>query len=144
MYPPRGHQQHGTTLALVARVSPLHSTGATLFVECIPDTTERDRACVGIRTQEGDEVYANYNLRNTEFWHGSTDATLAPKNYDETLKQWTNVFGVNTTPTSSKKDSPEKNYRTDDFGPSVEGIWAQGVGHSVPSHLSISEAWFGL
>lgn len=79
-----------------------------------------------------------------EFWHGSTDSTLSPKNYDETLKQWTNVFGVSTTPTNSQKDTPEKNYRTDDFGPNVEAIWAQGVGHSVPSHLIVSEAWFGL
>jgi acetylxylan esterase len=79
-----------------------------------------------------------------EFWHGSVDGTLSPKNYDETLKQWTNVFGVGTTPTSSKKDTPERNYRTDDFGPNVEGIWAVGVGHSVPSHLTVSETWFGL
>jgi acetylxylan esterase len=79
-----------------------------------------------------------------QFWHGSVDSTLSPKNYDETLKQWTNIFGVSTTPTKSQKDTPEKNYRTDDFGPNVQGIWAVGVGHSVPSHLTISEAWFGL
>jgi acetylxylan esterase len=86
----------------------------------------------------------NHVLTYPEFWHGSVDGTLSPKNYDETLKQWTNVFGVSTTPTSSKKDTPERNYRTDDFGPSVEGIWAVGVGHSVPSHLTVSEAWLGL
>ncbi|PSN67304.1 acetylxylan esteras-like protein 1 precursor [Corynespora cassiicola Philippines] len=91
-------------------------------------------------------MYPGYNgtRPRMQIWHGSTDATLAPRNYDETIKQWTNVFGVSTTPTKSSKDTPERNYRTDDFGGSVQGIWAQGVGHSVPSHLDVSEAWFGL
>jgi acetylxylan esterase len=85
-----------------------------------------------------------------QIWHGSTDGTLSPNNYKETIKQWTNVFGLSDTATTSKPDTPEKNYRTDDFGPlvdgfaQVEGIWAVGVGHSVPSHLDQSEAWFGL
>ncbi|PVI08297.1 carbohydrate esterase family 1 protein [Periconia macrospinosa] len=91
-------------------------------------------------------MYPGYNgtRPRMQIWHGSVDATLAPRNYDETIKQWTNVFGVGTTPTSSTPDSPEKGYRRDDFGKSVEGIWAVGVGHSVPSHLDASEAWFGL
>jgi acetylxylan esterase len=55
-------------------------------------------------------------------WHGNFDATLSPKDYDETLKQWTNVFGVPITPTKSQKDTPEKNYQTDNFGPDVQGI----------------------
>jgi acetylxylan esterase len=79
-----------------------------------------------------------------QVWHGSVDMTLLPKNYDETRKQWTNVFGVPTMPTKSQKDTPENDYQTDDFGPDVQRIWAVGVGHSVPSHLKISEAWFGL
>jgi hypothetical protein len=61
-------------------------------------------------------------LTSSEFWHGYVDGTLSPKNYDKTLKQWTNMFGVGTTPTSSKKDITERNYRADDFGSSVEGI----------------------
>lgn len=79
-----------------------------------------------------------------QFWHGSVDTTLSPKNYDETLRQWTNVFGVSTKPTKSQRDTLEKNYRTDDFGPNVQGIWAVGIGHSVPSHLTVFQAWFGL
>ncbi len=58
----------------------------------------------------------------SEFWHGDVDGTLSPKNYDGTLKEWTNMFGIGTTPTSSKKDIPKRNYRADDFGSSVEGI----------------------
>lgn len=74
----------------------------------------------------------------------SGTAVSSPKNCDETLKQWTNVFGVSGIPTKSQKDTRERNYRTDDFGPNVQGTWTQGVEHSVPSHLTVSEAWFGL
>jgi hypothetical protein len=67
-------------------------------------------------------MYPGYNETRPCMWHGSFDATLSPKDYDETLKQWTNVFGVPITPTKSQKDTPEKNYQTDNFGPDVQGI----------------------
>ena len=79
-----------------------------------------------------------------QIWHGSTDGTLAPQNYQETIKQWTAVFNVSQTPTKVQENVPEPRYTTNDFGNHVQGIWAVGVGHSVPSHLDISEAWFGL
>ncbi|KAK9784511.1 hypothetical protein SCARD494_12766 [Seiridium cardinale] len=44
-----------------------------------------------------------------QVWHGNADSTLAPLNYQETIKQWTGVF---------------------------DGISAQGVGHSVPTNLA--------
>lgn len=59
-------------------------------------------------------------------------------------QQWTNVFGVSQTPTSSVKNYPQSNYQTDNYGTNVQGIYATGVGHSVPSNLTASEEWFGL
>ncbi|KAI4609755.1 hypothetical protein J4E80_008401 [Alternaria sp. BMP 0032] len=139
---------------LISAVSLYSGVPAGCFVSASGAAAAWNNTCSGgqsISTAQhwGDVVrgmYPGYNgtRPRMQFWHGSVDGTLSPKNYDETLKQWTNVFGVSTTPTSSKKDTPERNYRTDDFGPSVEGIWAVGVGHSVPSHLTVSEAWFGL
>ncbi|AEO61799.1 carbohydrate esterase family 1 protein [Thermothelomyces thermophilus ATCC 42464] len=79
-----------------------------------------------------------------QIWHGSADSTLAPANYEETIKQWTNVFGVSQEPTNSVENYPAPNYRTDDYGENVQGIFANGVGHSVPANLTASEAWFGL
>ncbi|KAL2185300.1 carbohydrate esterase family 1 protein [Thermothelomyces heterothallicus CBS 203.75] len=79
-----------------------------------------------------------------QIWHGSVDSTLAPANYEETIKQWTNVFGVSQGPTHSVENYPAPNYRTDDYGENVQGIFANGVGHSVPADLTASEAWFGL
>ncbi|ORY64168.1 acetylxylan esteras-like protein 1 precursor [Pseudomassariella vexata] len=79
-----------------------------------------------------------------QVWHGSVDSTLAPANYEETIKQWTGVFGVSQTATATKADTPQGGYTTSDYGSSVEGIYAQGVGHSVPANLTASEIWFGL
>jgi len=80
----------------------------------------------------------------TSLLHGSADSTLAPQNYQETIKQWTGVFGVSQTATDTKANTPEANYATSNFGPNVQGIYGTGVGHSVPSHLKQSEEWFGL
>jgi acetylxylan esterase len=79
-----------------------------------------------------------------QIWHGSADTTLAPANYQETIKQWTNVFGVSQTATSIVKNYPQANYQTENYGDHVQGIYATGVGHSVPSNLTASEEWFGL
>jgi acetylxylan esterase len=79
-----------------------------------------------------------------QIWHGSVDTTLYPQNYQEEIKQWTGVFGVSQTATLVRANYPQSSYTTSDYGPNVEGIYATGVGHSVPSHLDISEAWFGL
>jgi acetylxylan esterase len=91
-------------------------------------------------------MYPGYNgtRPRMQFWHGSADTTLAPQNYQEELKQWTNVFNVSQTATSSQANTPDNGYTTSNYGPNVQGIYAQGVGHSVPAHLAASEAWFGL
>ncbi len=91
-------------------------------------------------------MYPSYNgtRPRMQIWHGGADTTLAPANYNETIKQWTGVFGVSQTATASTANTPENGYTTSNFGPNVQGIYAPSVGHSVPSHLKQSEAWFGL
>ncbi len=91
-------------------------------------------------------MYPGYNSTRPkmQIWHGSADGTIAPQNYQEELKQWTNIFGVTMTATDSKANTPEAKYTTSNYGPMVQGIYATGVGHSCPAHLAESEAWFGL
>ncbi|CAI6339643.1 unnamed protein product [Periconia digitata] len=139
---------------LISAISLYSGVPAGCFVSASGAAAAWNNTCSGGQSTAsaqkwGDVVrgmYPSYNgtRPRMQIWHGSVDGTLSPKNYDETIKQWTNVFGVSGTPTSSKPDTPERNYRMDDFGGNVEGIWAVGVGHSVPSHLDASEAWFGL
>jgi acetylxylan esterase len=79
-----------------------------------------------------------------QIWHGSADTTIYPQNFQEQIKQWTAIFGVSQTATQSQSNSPDPNYTRSDYGPNVQGIYAQGTGHSVLPHLADSERWFGL
>ncbi|RYP09179.1 hypothetical protein DL764_001450 [Monosporascus ibericus] len=81
---------------------------------------------------------------NMQVWHGGADTTIAPQNYQEEIKQWTDVFGVSQEPTAVTQNFPQPGYVTSDFGDNVQGIFSQSVGHSVPANLTASELWFGL
>lgn len=54
--------------------------------------------------QWGDQVRAAYpgysgKRPKIQLWHGTNDDTLNFNNWNEAIKQWTNVFGVSETPT---------------------------------------------
>lgn len=78
-------------------------------------------------------------------WHGTADTTLYPQNYFETMKQWTNVFGYNyNAPQIVEVNNPQSGYNRTIWGPDVEGIYAQGVGHTVPINGTQDMIWFGF
>lgn len=83
-----------------------------------------------------------------QIWHGSADNLIYPQNYNETIKQWTGVFGVSQTPTNTRANSaagsPQAGYYTYDYGSNVQGIYGVGVGHGVPEHVQQSMEWFGI
>ncbi|KAF8162570.1 Alpha/Beta hydrolase protein [Crassisporium funariophilum] len=79
-----------------------------------------------------------------QFWHGTVDTTLYPQNFWEEIKQWTNVFGISATPASNITGNPQAGYSRASFGPNVQAILAQGVGHTVPEHEPDTLDWFGL
>ncbi|KAH9483349.1 putative acetylxylan esterase A [Psilocybe cubensis] len=99
--------------------------------------------------QWGDQVRAAYpgftgTRPKVQFWHGTIDTTLYPQNFWEEIKQWTNVFNVSQTPTSNLTSNPQAGYSRASFGPNVQAILAQNVGHTVPEHETDTLAWFGL
>lgn len=77
-------------------------------------------------------------------YHGSADATLYPPNFNETIKEWTGVFGYSLTPQSTTPNDPLPNYTTYVYGPDVVGVYADGVGHTVPVQGASDLAWFGF
>jgi acetylxylan esterase len=87
-------------------------------------------------------MYPGYTGARPRFqvYHGSIDTTLRPQNYQETVKEWTGVFGYDATkPAKSQNNFPLNGYKTDTWGVStanplgtVQGIYAQNVGHTVP------------
>ncbi|KAI9708720.1 MAG: hypothetical protein M1820_003675 [Bogoriella megaspora] len=87
-----------------------------------------------------------------QVYHGSVDTTLLPQNYNETVKQWTGVFGYDyTKPDQVQNNFPASRYTTDIWGVTaanprgtVQGIYAVGVGHTVPINGTQDLMWFGL
>ncbi|KAK3933828.1 Alpha/Beta hydrolase protein [Diplogelasinospora grovesii] len=93
------------------------------------------------------DMYPGYNgsRPKMQIYHGSSDTTLAPANYNETIKQWCGVFGYDyTKPDSTKANSPQSGYTTYSWGDHLVGIYAQGVGHTVPIRGSDDMKFFGL
>ncbi|KAG8831414.1 hypothetical protein FRC17_003192 [Serendipita sp. 399] len=77
-------------------------------------------------------------------WHGTTDSTLSYNNFGEAIKQWTNVFGVSQSPSSTSQNDPQSGYTKTTYGSNVVAYSAAGVGHTVPVHEQIELAWFGI
>ncbi|KAF3396037.1 Acetylxylan esterase A [Penicillium rolfsii] len=92
-------------------------------------------------------MYAGYSgsRPRMQIYHGSVDTTLYPQNYYETCKQWAGVFGYNyDSPQSTLANTPDANYQTTNWGPNLQGIYATGVGHTVPIHGAKDMEWFGF
>ena len=119
-------------------------------------------------TQVVDNMYPGYTgaRPKMQIYHGSIDTTLYPENYNETVKEWTGVFGYSLTPQQTLANTPLPNYTKYVFGPSVQGIYvstspfppsqtidhnpliisfqAVNVGHTVPIQGTEDLKWFGL
>jgi len=91
-------------------------------------------------------MYPGYNgaRPKMQIYHGTADTTLLPQNYNETIKQWTGIFGYNIQPQQVLPNNPMARYTTEIYGPNVQGIYAQGVGHTVPIQGNQDMKWFGL
>lgn len=99
-------------------------------------------------------MYPGYTGARPRFqvYHGSVDEILHAPNYEETVKEWTGVFGYDyTAPESTQENFPEAGYTTQTWGVSdanplgtVQGIYAEGVGHTVPINGTMDMMWFGL
>jgi len=79
-----------------------------------------------------------------QIYHGTADTTLYPPNYNETIKEWTGVFGYSLSNPAVQNNFPLPGYTTYTYGPDVQGIYAQGVGHTVPIQGAQDMAWFGI
>ena len=84
-----------------------------------------------------------------QVFHGTTDDTLRYPNFQEEIKQWTNVHGISQTPVQT--DTPQPGWTRTRYGSAsvqapVEGISVAGVGHSLPMSgmAAMAIAFFGL
>jgi acetylxylan esterase len=94
------------------------------------------------------DMYPGYDgaRPKMQIYHGSADSTINANNYNETIKQWCGVFGYDyTKPDSTQANTPQSRYTTYTWGDGqLVGVYAQGVGHSVPMRGSDDMKYFGL
>ncbi|MDQ7808829.1 PHB depolymerase family esterase [Amycolatopsis sp. A133] len=84
-----------------------------------------------------------------QLWHGTADTLVPYSLLQEEIEQWTNVFGLSQTPTSS--DTPQAGWNRRRYADSagtvrVEAYSIQGAGHSLPAAGMAAAAitFFGL
>ncbi len=97
--------------------------------------------CVGKTAQQWGDLVRQANPGYTgpwprmQLWHGTADPVVSYSELAEEIKQWTNVHGLSTTPTST--DTPQSGWTRQRFADSsgtaqVEAISVAGAGHSLP------------
>ncbi|WP_347330206.1 extracellular catalytic domain type 1 short-chain-length polyhydroxyalkanoate depolymerase [Marinimicrobium locisalis] len=82
-----------------------------------------------------------------QLWHGTADDVLHYNNFDEAIKQWTDVHGLSQTPDYT--DEPSEGATRTRYGDSgsaapVEAISLEGVGHNLPVDENEVIRFFGL
>jgi poly(hydroxyalkanoate) depolymerase family esterase len=84
-----------------------------------------------------------------QLWHGTADTLVPYSLLQEDIEQWTNVFGLSQTPTST--DTPvsgwnRRRYADTSGRVDVEAYSIQGAGHSLPSSgmAAYAISFFGL
>lgn len=84
-----------------------------------------------------------------QLWHGTNDTLVPYSLLQESIEQWTNVFGLSQTPTST--DTPQPNWNRRRYADSsgtvqVEAYSIEGAGHSLPASGMAASAiqFFGL
>lgn len=77
--------------------------------------------------------------------HGGSDTILYPPNFNETMKQWSGVFGYTYgNPQRTLSNNPSAGYTRYIYGPFLEGVYNPAVGHSVPVNGEVDLEWFGI
>ncbi|KAH8731719.1 Alpha/Beta hydrolase protein [Phaeosphaeriaceae sp. PMI808] len=91
-------------------------------------------------------AYPGYNgfRPKLQTLHGSLDPVVYPQNLKEQIKQWTSVFGVSETPSSTAKDTPLPNWTRYRYGDKFEAYEAGGVNHDIPNQDNFVLEYFDL
>ncbi|MFC7327257.1 alpha/beta hydrolase family esterase [Marinactinospora rubrisoli] len=68
-------------------------------------------------------------------WHGTADTTVVPANARESRDQWTDVWGIGQTPTTTTRlpgGTTLEEYAAPAGGTAVAGYLVEGMGHGTP------------
>ncbi|MBN2194751.1 MAG: PHB depolymerase family esterase [Polyangiaceae bacterium] len=116
--------------------------------------------CAGGRTTKTDQqwgdlvrgMYRDYDgpRPRIQLFHGTADTTINYNNMGEAIKEWTNVLGLGTSPTSTDSHTTAnstyaRQFWENDCGYTVFETWAgQNGSHSMPYEQDSILTYFGL
>lgn len=91
-------------------------------------------------------AYPGYNgfRAKLQVLHGTVDTVLNPQNLQEEIKEWTSVFGISATPTSTTKNTPLSGWTRYRYGDKFEAYSAAGVDHNIPNQDDLVIDYFDL
>lgn len=92
------------------------------------------------------DMYPGYSGQypRMQVYHGDVDATLNIASFNESIKEWSGIFGYNGNPTSSQNNNPGNKLTRYIYGDRLQGIWGHGFGHVVPTNETEALKWFGI
>ena len=78
-------------------------------------------------------------------YHGSSDEIINNQNFQETLKQWSGIFGYTYgSPQQTLSNNPSSPYTKYVYGDNLVGVYGAGITHNINMNAQHDLAWFGL
>jgi poly(hydroxyalkanoate) depolymerase family esterase len=110
------------------------ATDLTSGLTCEYSATSKTPAQWGALARAGDGGYQGPWPR-VAIWYGTSDAIVNPANATESRDQWTNVWGISQTPSSTTSlpgNTTLQSYNDSAGRPAVQLYSVQGIGHGTP------------
>ncbi|KAI8629390.1 Alpha/Beta hydrolase protein [Xylariaceae sp. FL1651] len=79
-----------------------------------------------------------------QVFHGDVDTTLNIASFNESVKEWSGVFGYSGNALSYRDNDPGTRLTRYIYGDRLQGIWGHGFGHVVPTNETEALQWFGI
>ncbi|KAK0387530.1 hypothetical protein NLU13_3776 [Sarocladium strictum] len=79
-----------------------------------------------------------------QVYHGDVDNILNINSFNESVKEWSGIFGYSGKPTAALNNNPGPRLTKYIYGDRLQGIWGHGFGHVVPTNETEALTWFGV
>ncbi|KAE8157993.1 hypothetical protein BDV40DRAFT_292182 [Aspergillus tamarii] len=92
------------------------------------------------------DMYPGYTgpYPKIQLYLGSEDTIIGSDAFNGTLAAWASVLGYDTMPDQVLADTPVSGWTKYVLGSKLQGIWAEGVGHPVPTQGNEDMKWWGF
>lgn len=120
--------------AIIGGIPYACATDLTSGLTCEYSATSKTPAQWGDLVRGADPGYSGPWPR-VAVWYGTSDAIVNPANATESRDQWTNVWGISQTPSSTSSlpgNTTLQNYNDSSGKPAVQLYAVQGIGHGTP------------